>query len=198
MHVCVYICISQASISSWNSNTSLFKNRAGCWLLSSPFRPVLNTQTSMLMGNPWGPATFVPAPQRMSLFGHWVTATRLLATGRPACCQILISVVQRDASRLPGFDWYLMCRRLASVLVSFWLFVFVSPPCDAPAIFLDEGKVKVWRKGILSCSRWSVCGNKDFHLIWWTTVRLVWEWYHTKCLEDLFKDQDNNFKIKKQ
>lgn len=71
-YICIYayICISQTSVSSWNSNTSLLKNRPGCWLLSPPFRPVLTTQTSMLMGNPWGPATFVSSRKRMSLSGR--------------------------------------------------------------------------------------------------------------------------------
>lgn len=133
-YICMYayICIRQSGISSWNSNTSLLKNRPGCWLLSFPFRPVLNTQTSMLMGNPWGPATFVTAPKRMSLSGHWVTAASRPATGQAACCQILISVASR---RMPAGRWAPIGIWWAEDWRLSWfpfLLVSVVLVCDAP------------------------------------------------------------------
>lgn len=129
------ICISQSSISSWNTNTSLLKNRPGCCLLSFPFRPVLNTQTSMLMGSPRGPATFVPSLRGcLSLGTGWQPpgCQRLdnqqvarywsqSSWGMPAGCQALIAIWRAE-------DWHLS-----------W-FSFV-----VPFFFLDDSKVKVWR-----------------------------------------------------
>lgn len=177
-YICMYayICISQSGISSWNSNTSLLKNRPGCWLLSFPFRPVLNTQTSMLMGNPWGPATFVPALRGcLSLGTGWQPPGCLLldnqhvvrywsqsSRGMPAGCQALIGIWWAEDWRL---SWFPFC-----------LFVFFCLWCTRRrfAIFLGERKVRVWRRGALSCSRWSVCVNKDLQLMWWTTVGVTW------------------------
>ena len=155
-----YICISQSGISSWNSNTSLLKNRPGCWLLSFPFRPVLNTQTSMLMGNPWGPATFVPALRGcLSLGTGWQPpGCRLLdnqhvarywsqsSRGMPAGCQALIGIWWAEDWRL---SWFPLC--------------LFFPVCDAPGggllsfLWWEESESVAW----LLCSRWSVCVNKD-------------------------------------
>lgn len=142
-----YICISQTGISSWNSNTSLLKNRPGCWLLSFPFRPVLNTQTSMLMGNPWGPATFVTALRGcLSLGTGWQPpGCQLLdnqhvarywsqsSGGMPAGCQALIGIWWAEDWRL---SWFPFC-----------VFYFSCLWCTRRrfAIFLWERKVKVWR-----------------------------------------------------
>lgn len=112
------ICISQTGISSWNSNTSLPKNRPWCWLLSFPFRPVLNTQTSMLMGNPWGAATFVPALRGcLSLGTGW----------QPPDCLLLdnqhVARYWSPSSRgMPAGRQHLIGIWLASVLISFIVF----------------------------------------------------------------------------
>lgn len=146
-YICMYayICISQTGISSWNSNTSLLKNRPGCWLLSFPFRLVLNTQTSMLMGNPWGPATFVPALRGcLSLGIGWQPPDCLLldnqcvarywsqsSRGMPAGCQALIGIWWAEDWRL---SWFLFCS---------------FPVCDGPGggllCFLVSGK---WKRSI--------------------------------------------------
>lgn len=138
-----YICISRTGISSWNSNTSLLKNRPGCWLLSFPFRSVLNTQTSMLMGNPWGPATFVPALRGcLSLCTGWQPpGCRLLdkqqvarywsqsSGGMPAGCQALIGIWWAEDWRL---SWFPCC---------------LFPACDAPG----GGLVRVSMRGKWKC-----------------------------------------------
>lgn len=98
------ICISQSGISSWNTNTSLRKNRKGCCLLSFPFRPVLNTQTSMLMGSPPGPATFVPSVRGCLSLG---TGWQPPGCQRPDNQQVArywSHFLLRYASRLPGPD----------------------------------------------------------------------------------------------
>lgn len=137
----------------------------------------------------------------MSLSGHWVTATRLPATGQPACCQIVISVLQRDASRLPGPDWYLMDGRFGVCpdflfVFRLFFFLFFTPLLSERRFAISLGRriVKVWRRGALSCSRWSAWVNKELQFVWKTTVRVVWGCYSLLLfvLKPPFNDLSNN------
>lgn len=127
------ICISQSGISSWNTNTSLRKNRPGCCLLSSPFRPVLNTQTSMLMGSPPGPATFVPSVRGCLSLGTGWQPPDCQRPDNQQVARYWSHFLLRYASRLPGPDCSLTGKRLAFVLVPF---------C---CVLLGDRKVKVCR-----------------------------------------------------
>lgn len=180
-----YICISQVGISSWNSNTSLLKNRPGCWLLSFPFRPVLNTQTRMLMGNPWGPATFVPALRGcISLGTGWQPpGCRLLdnqhvarywspsSRGMPAGCQAMIGIWWVK-------DWQLFW-------FPFCLFVcfFLSVMHQEEVCCLGERK---WKCGVVVVQQ-VVCICQQRPPVNLTVeVRFVWGCYFTLTVATTF------------
>lgn len=129
-----YICIIWSDISSWNSNTSRLQNRPGCCLLSFSFSPVLNTQFSMLLGNPWGPDTFVPDLRGCLSLGTGWQPPACLGLDKQHVTREMISVFQREGHRLPSCDWCLVGERLASVV-----FILSRPWWARRRFFLKRG-----------------------------------------------------------